>query len=260
MHVETKRISLLMDKILYFACKRDRKLLDFGLKSWHEHFGEEASKRVVVAVDESESADFEDLKGCQIITTSFPRGYSLNQSKDCVAGMIQTFVELDLAPCERVLKIDCDTLPHNLDLLVNLRLHNELVGQKGVVDYRSAQRIIAEYDYAKGYAYQLSGRAINLIKQSSEGLLEAADAFSNRTLSNETLVSWPEDQTISQIVKMLLPDPNDWALFPDGPVNFVSDYNHVTKQKPSNSVFINYGNAQGTKEETRGRILTAMQS
>ncbi len=243
--------------VLYFACLRDVELLKISLSSLP------VGLSVVLAVDEAEREEFEKLGLAQAMgpsprveSTEFPRGYSLNQSPDCVIGMLEYYDRLGT----NVLKVDCDTACLHFPKLL-LASDYDHIGQKGTTTFDGEGMRLDQYDYIKGHAYFLSRRMIQRIIENAEGLLSAADAFARGKLSHPAQVlNWPEDGTISIIVQMLQPEPGRIAMCPEGPLEWCTHYNWRTGEHNPLAHFVNCGDEPGKDRARTAKVMAGLVS
>lgn len=236
-----------MDNIaaIIFACERDREHLDIAARSLLNY-----GIPVTVAFDQADNCPTPESTAR--LVTNFPRGHSLNESLECVAGMIEAISHIHAAT---VLKMDCDTVLTGS--IEHIRFGDyDLIGQKQTISVSDAEgNPFHSYPYALGHAYMLSRSIIDrMIEYKPTNLLRAADDYSRNLLSRTPgPVKWPEDETISQIVQMLSPDPNRWLLASKA-MPIVANYDHVTGRMPS-GVFTNFG-----YESNRSKVLEAMRA
>ncbi len=240
---------------VYFACSRDLDLLEWSAAQFPRDI------QVVAAFDEGDDVP-ESIAGIEkIIRTKFPRGISLNQTPDCITGMLGVYHQLVIdEDCATLLKIDCDTALTG-DLTAIPFEEFDLIGQQGEIEAEHLGELVNSYRFAKGAAYALSATIIRrMASYDVEELLAAVNAFSGGLLDSMPSVKWAEDETFSLLARMLQPDANRIRMIPDGDGfrNFVSDYDY-SLNSASPGIFTNYGNLYGTsKDEGRQRVLAAM--
>ena len=234
-----------MDNIaaIIFACERDREHLDIAVRSLLNY-----GIPVTVAFDQADNCPTPEFTAR--LVTNFPRGHSLNESPECVAGMIEAISHIHAAT---VLKMDCDTvLTGGIE---HIRLGDyDLIGQKQIISVSDAEgNPFHSYSYALGHAYMLSRSIIDqMIEHKPTDLLRATDDYSRNLLSsNPGPVKWPEDETMSLIAQMLAPDPNRWLLTSKA-LPIVAHYDHATKKAPT-GIFTNFG-----YDSDREKVIAAM--
>lgn len=244
--------------VLYFACHRDFDLLKESAKRFIDY----DDVTVIASFDEEDEIPKKAPPGVDaIITSEFPRGYSLNQSPECIVGMLKQYQEVcQETECDALLKIDSDTaLTGDLNLVPVG--HYDMVGQEGIIETSSLGEKAFTYTYGKGHAYMLSATIIRrMAGYRIDELLSAVNAFSNGLLAQNPQTTWPEDEAFSLMVRMLMPDPNRIKLIPDDSTftNFVSNWD-FDLETASPGIFTNYGNLYGVKKDDgRELILDAM--
>jgi hypothetical protein len=227
---------------IIFSCERDKELMKLTSDSLRV-------KGVPVAVAFDKDDDCPAPGDTTRMKTDFPRGHSLNQSPECVCGILEAMNEID---ADTILKVDSDTLlTGGLDH-IDFSAY-DLVGQRGTIVARSQGKLVHTYPYAHGHAYAISRELLDsILSHKPTELLKAVDAYSRGLLSKSPgPVIWPEDETISLMAQMLSPDANKWLLT-DQALPFVADFDHAT-QASSPGVFTNFGNSSN-----REQILKAM--